>query len=71
MRKLQNDHMTEEEKALKSFTRKNLMKLSNWSDWQAADDKQLDSHFDAGTIGMAVPHPSSSELSTSQVFWIV
>jgi len=71
MRKLQNDYMTDEEKALKSFTRKNLMKLSNWSDWQAADNKQLDSHFNAGTIGMAVPRPSSSELSPSQVFRIV
>jgi hypothetical protein len=30
MRKLSNDHMTEEEKALPSFTRKRLMRLSNW-----------------------------------------
>ena len=57
MQRLQNDHMTDEERQLKSFSRKNLMKLSNWDQWQAADDKQLDAHFDSGTIGKAVPRP--------------
>ena len=72
MRKLQNDHMTEEERQLKSFTRKNLMKLSNWPEWQAADDKQLDSHYTAGAIGKAVPRPVSDDPNTpSQVFRIV
>ena len=37
MRKLQNDYMTDEERKLKSFSRKNLMTLSNWHEWQAAD----------------------------------
>ncbi len=71
LRKLVNDHMTEEEKALPSFTRKNLQTLPNWAEWQAADDKQLDSHFDAGTIGMAVPRPVSSPDKPSQVFRLV
>ena len=68
MRKLSNDHMTEEEKRLPAFTRKRLMKLSNWHEWQAADDKQLDQHFDAGTIGMAVPRPPKDPDKPSQVF---
>ena len=68
MCKLQNDHMTEEEKALPSFSLKNLMRLSSWDQWQAADDKQLDAHFDSGTIGKAVPQPESDPLTPSQVF---
>ena len=68
MRKLSNDHMTEEERALPSFTRRRLMKLSNWHEWQAADDKQLDSHFDSGTIGKAVPRPKKDPEKPSQVF---
>ena len=68
MRKLSNDHMTDEEKALPSFTRRRLMTLSNWHEWQAADDKQLDQHFDAGTIGTAVPRPSKDPDKPSQVF---
>ena len=71
MRKLVNDHMTDEERALPSFTRKNLMKLSNWDEWNAADRKQLDNHFDSGTIGKAVPRPESKPMSPSQVFRLV
>ena len=71
MRKLINDHMTPEERALSSFTRKNLMKLPNWDEWNAADRKQLDSHFDSGTIGMAVPRPESHPDKPSQVFRLV
>ena len=71
MRKLQNDHMTPEERALPSLSRKNCMSLPNWSDWQAADDKQLDAHFDAGTIGMAVDRPQSAPNQPSHVFRIV
>ena len=47
------------------------MTLPNWNEWQAADDKQLDSHFEAGTIGMAVPRPVSSPEKPSQVFRLV
>ena len=68
MRKLANDHMTDEERALPSFTRKRLMTLSNWPEWQAADDKQLDAHFDSGTIGKAVPRPPKDPDKPSQVF---
>ena len=70
MRKLANEHMTEEEKALPAFTRRRLMKLSNWLEWRDADDKQLNQHFDAGTIGMAVPRPAPDPKSPSQVFRI-
>ena len=63
--------MTEEEKALPLLTRKNLMTLPNWNEWQAADDKQLDSHFEGSTIGMAVPRPVSSPEKPSQVFRLV
>ena len=70
MRKLSNDHMTEEERALPSFTRRRLMQLSNWPEWQAADDKQLNQHFDAGTIGKAVPRPTKDPDKPSQVFRI-
>ena len=68
MHKLVNDHMTEEERALPSFTRKRLMTLPNWDQWQAADDAQLDSHFKAGTIGKAVPRPKPEPDKPSQVF---
>ena len=59
MQRLQNDHMTDEERQLKSFSRKNLMKLSNWEQWREADETQLNAHFDSGTIGKAVPRPSA------------
>ena len=68
MRQLANDHMTPEERELPSFTRKNLMKLPNWDQWQAADDLQLDTHFKAGTIGHPVPRPPKDPLKPSQVF---
>ena len=71
MRKLQNDHMTPEEQALPSFSRKNLMKLPNWPDWQADDDKQLDAHFDSGTIGMAIDRPPPVAGTPSHIFRIV
>ena len=53
--RLQTSHMTDEERALKSFHRKNLKRLKNWDEWDAAHDKQLNAHFDAGTIGRKVP----------------
>ena len=31
---------------------------SHWEEWQRADFKQLDAHFDSGTIGKAVPRPT-------------
>ena len=68
MRKLSNDHMTPEERELKSFTRKNLMKLPNWEEWRAADDLQLDTHMKAGTIGHPVPRPEKQPNMPSQVY---
>ena len=68
MHKLANDHMTPEEQALPSFTRKNLQTLPNWPEWQAADDAQLDTHFKAGTIGKAVPRPQKDPSKPSQVY---
>lgn len=68
MRKLANDHMTPEERELKSFTRKNLMKLPNWEEWQAADDLQLDTHLKSGTIGHPVPRPVKDPDIPSQVY---
>ena len=47
------------------------MRLSNWPEWQAADDKQLDAHFDAGTVGEAVPRPREDPMKPSQVFRLV
>lgn len=44
------------------------MKLSNWPEWQAANAKQLDSHFDSDTIGMAVPRLPKNPDKPSQVF---
>ena len=76
MHKLSNYHMMDKEKVLPSFTHRRLMTLSNWPEWQVADDKQLNQHFDAGTFGMAVPHPPKDPTTSSQVFhlhcaWVV
>jgi len=50
LHRLQTAGMTDEERALKSFTRRNLKKLSNWPEWRAAFLKQLDAHHAAGTL---------------------
>ena len=71
VRKMVNEHMTEEERQLPSFSRKNLMTLPNWEEWRKADHKQLDSHFESGTIGKAVPRPAKDPDHPSQVFRIV
>jgi hypothetical protein len=60
IRRLQTDCMTPEERNLKSFTRRNLQKLPNWSDWDAAFDAQLDAHFEAGALGLPIPRPPST-----------
>jgi hypothetical protein len=56
--------MTEEERGLKRFTRRNLQHLSNWSLWDAAFDDQLDAHRKAGTISLPVLHPKRSSDGT-------
>jgi hypothetical protein len=55
--RLQTEGMTEEERLLTKFTRRNLQKLTNWTDWDAAFDAQLDAHRQAGTIGAPIPRP--------------
>ena len=54
IRCLQTTAMTEEERALSKFSHRNLKKLSTWPEWQQAFYKQLDSHFDDGTLGLPV-----------------
>ena len=44
IQRLQTTQMTKEKRKLKCFNRKELKGLSNRSDWDAAYDKQLDSH---------------------------
>jgi hypothetical protein len=55
--RLQTSGMTEEERNLKSFTRRTLMKLSNWADWDEAFDAQLDAHALTGVLGLPVLRP--------------
>jgi hypothetical protein len=50
----QSSCVTEEERKLKSFARRNLQKLPNWPVWDAAFDSQLDGHHRDGTIGTPV-----------------
>jgi len=52
--RLQNSDMTDEERLLKRFTRRQLKRLKNWSDWDNAIDAQLDAHRKAGCIGVPV-----------------
>jgi hypothetical protein len=57
IQRLQTEDMTAEERLLSKFTRCNLQKLSNWADWDASFDAQLDAHCQAGTIGRPIPRP--------------
>ncbi len=47
--------MTEEERSLKRFTHRQLMRFRNWPEWDKAFDAQLDAHLKAGCIGTPVP----------------
>jgi hypothetical protein len=58
--RLQTEGMTDEERVLKHFTRRNLQRLSNWPAWDAAFDAQLDAHCASGTISRPVPRPTRS-----------
>ena len=51
--------MTPEERCLTKFTRRNLQRLSNWSEWDEAFDAQLDAHYQAGAFGKPIPCPCS------------
>ena len=57
--RLTTESMTPEECALPSFTRRNLRTLPNWSEWEAAYDKQLDQQYDATTFGDPIPRPKT------------
>ena len=68
--KLHAETMTDEEKKLTSLTRHNLKKLSNWTEWDAAYDKQLDQHNEAGVFGTPVLRSSLPKEEQSQVLRI-
>jgi hypothetical protein len=71
IQRLQTDCMTPEERRLKRFTRRNLKKLSNWHEWDAAFDAQLDAHFEAGALGLPVPRPPSSPDALANILRII
>ena len=70
MCRLQTTGMTDQERALKHFTRRNLMRLPNWlSDWRPAFDKQLDAHEKAGTFGPPVPRSKHPDAKILRLHW--
>ena len=62
--RLQTSGMTDEEKKLKSFSRRRLMELSNWSTWDDMFDSQWDAHYRDGTLGIPIPRPGPREDGT-------
>ena len=68
--RLQVQDMTDEERALPRFTRGRLKRLSNWDVWDAAFDKQLDSHFKSGAINHPVLRPVSTKSNPSHILRI-
>lgn len=60
IQRLVNADMTPEEQRLKRFTRRNLMRLPNWPEWDAQFDAQLEQHYKDKTIGDPVPRPKLS-----------
>lgn len=68
--RLQSDSMTPDECTLKSFTHRNLQRLPNWSDWDAAFDAQLDAHFTAGALGLPVLRPPNTSDGLPNILWI-
>jgi hypothetical protein len=72
LHRLQTDCMTDEERKLTRFTRRNLKKLSNWPEWDAAFDAQLDAHYAAGALGLPVPRPSPTSdgfINILRIIW--
>jgi hypothetical protein len=57
LHRLQTSHMTEEERALSRLTRRNLLKLSNWTTWDESFDSQLDAQAKCGALGEPIPRP--------------
>ena len=61
--RVMSDGMTDEERALKSFTRQNLKRLSNWeTDWRQAFYEQLDAHDKDGTFGEPCKAPPGATI---------
>ena len=70
--RLQTDAMMEEEQALPSLTQKNLKTLSNWHEWDAAYNKQLDQHYKAGVFGKLVLRsslPLEEQSRVLRLYW--
>ena len=67
--RVQSDGMTDEERSLKKFTRHNLMKLANWSDWDVQFDAQLDNHSETGCIGKPVPRSATHGGHILRMHW--
>jgi len=70
--RLQHAGMTEEERSLKRFTRRQLMRLRNWPEWDKAFDAQLDAHLKVGCIGTPVPRPLPTDdrpLNVLRIHW--
>jgi hypothetical protein len=57
IRRLQTAGMTDEEQKLTKFFRRNLLKLSNWPEWDECFDAQLDAHHASGAMLPHVPRP--------------
>jgi hypothetical protein len=53
---------TDEEKALKSYTRRRLEPLKTWPLWKAAFKEQLDAHATTGTFGPPTMAPAGSTI---------
>ena len=68
IRKMVNEHMTPEERNLKSLSTKATRSLPNAEEWIKADFTQLNAHFDSGTIGKAVPKPRLQQGDYPQVY---
>ena len=70
--RVQSAGMTDEERKLTKFTRRNLQKLSNWAEWDASFDDQLDQHLKDGTFGLPVKLstvPSDERKNIARIQW--
>jgi len=69
---LQSSTMTNEEWALPKLTRCHLRTLANWTQWDAACDKQLEAHYTAGAFLDPIPcleHVPGSHLNILCIHW--
>ena len=64
--------MTDKEWNLKSFTQKTLKRLSNWDNWDAAFDEQLNGHHESGAFGEPIccsSVPKNERRSILRIQW--